>query len=244
VHRPLILRPYPIQPFQFEHEQGKVVTVDYTTADGTATAPADYNATSGTLTFQPGETAKTVSVAVVGDTLFEGDETFIFVLLNQVNAMLAGGPSQPTATISDDDAAPSFSIAPASYAEGTACANNNGGLVVAVSGAAVRIGMGWLTFVGVIVCVRVCVCEGVVFAACRANFGRECTPLRQLPAAARTARGVISTGVLAWAPAPVLCPPHSCCPSAFSLTRVSQCRSASRQPRAPSLPPSPPRLAP
>ena len=46
------------------------VTVHYATADGTATAPSDYTATSGTLTFGPGETSKPVSVPVKGDTFF------------------------------------------------------------------------------------------------------------------------------------------------------------------------------
>ena len=52
------------------------VTVAYTTADDSATAGADYTATSGTVTFLPGETVKTVPVPISGDTLSEGDETF------------------------------------------------------------------------------------------------------------------------------------------------------------------------
>jgi Calx-beta domain len=55
---------------------GKPITVNYTTADGTAIAGSDYAATNGTLTFAPGETSKTVSVQVIGDTLDEFDETF------------------------------------------------------------------------------------------------------------------------------------------------------------------------
>ena len=55
---------------------GQTVTVDYATADGTATAPADYTATPGTLTFAPGQTTKTVTVPVIGDTLDEANETF------------------------------------------------------------------------------------------------------------------------------------------------------------------------
>ena len=46
-----------------------IVTVDYATADGSATADADYSATAGTLTFAPGETAKTVLVPITDDAL-------------------------------------------------------------------------------------------------------------------------------------------------------------------------------
>ncbi|MYK68326.1 MAG: hypothetical protein F4020_01785, partial [Gammaproteobacteria bacterium] len=56
------------------------VEVGYATADGTATAPADYAATSGTLAFAPGETAKTVSVPVPDDAMDEGTETFTLAL--------------------------------------------------------------------------------------------------------------------------------------------------------------------
>ena len=53
---------------------GKTVTVDYATADGTATtAGSDYTGTTGTLTFAPGETTKTVTVTVSGDITQEAD---------------------------------------------------------------------------------------------------------------------------------------------------------------------------
>ncbi|MEN3068225.1 retention module-containing protein, partial [Uliginosibacterium sediminicola] len=52
------------------------VTVNYSTANGTATAGADYTANSGTLTFAPGETSKTITVAILNDTVYEGAETF------------------------------------------------------------------------------------------------------------------------------------------------------------------------
>jgi uncharacterized repeat protein (TIGR01451 family) len=57
------------------------VTVHYETADGSATAPGDYTATSGDLTFAPGETSKAVVVAIAGDNLSEGTET-LFVNLS------------------------------------------------------------------------------------------------------------------------------------------------------------------
>lgn len=80
---------------------GRVVTVAYATADGTATAPADYTAVSGTLTFAPGETSKTITVLVKGDTLDEPNETFLVKLSNPTNATLAR--AQGVGTITDDD---------------------------------------------------------------------------------------------------------------------------------------------
>ena len=55
---------------------GRQVSVSYATADGTATAPADYSATSGGLTFAAGETTKQVTVPVHNDVLDEIDESF------------------------------------------------------------------------------------------------------------------------------------------------------------------------
>src|SRR4029078_3486494 len=56
------------------------VTVGFATANGTATAGSDYVASSGTLTFNPGNTVKTVTVAVNGDTTGEGNEHFVVTL--------------------------------------------------------------------------------------------------------------------------------------------------------------------
>ena len=55
---------------------GREVSVQYATADGTATAPADYSAAGGGLTFAAGETTKQVTVPVHSDTLDEIDEDF------------------------------------------------------------------------------------------------------------------------------------------------------------------------
>ncbi len=83
---------------------GKVITVDYATADGTATAPADYTSAQGTLIFLPGETSKTVSVGLADDILVEQDETFTLNFSRVINALLAAG--QGTGTILDDAASP------------------------------------------------------------------------------------------------------------------------------------------
>lgn len=74
------------------------VTVGFTTADGTATAGADYTATSGTLTFNPGETVKTVTVPLLADAQDEGAEAF-FLNLTAGGAEVVIADSQALATI-------------------------------------------------------------------------------------------------------------------------------------------------
>ncbi len=78
------------------------VRVDYATSDGTATAGLDYVATSGALTFAPGQTSVTFTVTILDDTLKEGSESLHLVLSNPVNAGL-GTPSTATLSISDND---------------------------------------------------------------------------------------------------------------------------------------------
>ncbi len=77
------------------------ITVDYATANGTANAGSDYTSTSGTLTFLPGETVKTVSVSVLGDTSIESNETFTVNLSNATNATIYTGTG--TGTILNED---------------------------------------------------------------------------------------------------------------------------------------------
>src|SRR5205823_451974 len=55
---------------------GRTVTVNYATQNGTATAGSDYTAASGTITFLPGQTSKTLPIQVLGDATAEPDETF------------------------------------------------------------------------------------------------------------------------------------------------------------------------
>jgi Calx-beta domain len=77
------------------------VSISYATANGTATAPADFTAANGTVTFAPGETSKTIQVTVVGDAVYEPDETFTVGLSNPVNATIGTGSA--TGTIQNDD---------------------------------------------------------------------------------------------------------------------------------------------
>lgn len=81
------------------------VTVNYATTDGTARAGAgsDYLAATGSVTFAPGETSKTVLVQVLGDTTVEPDETFSLTLSNPSGATLGGGSA--TGLIRNDDVA-------------------------------------------------------------------------------------------------------------------------------------------
>lgn len=77
------------------------VSVSFATADGTAVAPSDYAAASGTLTFAKGQTTKTVEISVVADAAIEQDETFTVTLTQPVNATIATGTA--TGTIRNDD---------------------------------------------------------------------------------------------------------------------------------------------
>ena len=79
------------------------VSVDYATEDGTAAAGADYTATSGTLVFAAGETAKTVSVPLLDDAIDEGKETMRLKLSNPKGAYLRGIHTQAKGVIRNED---------------------------------------------------------------------------------------------------------------------------------------------
>jgi len=80
----------------------QTITVNYATADGTATAGNDYVAATGTVTFTPGQTSQPLSVSVNGDLLNEADVTFKVNLSAATNATIAD--NQGLGTIVDDDA--------------------------------------------------------------------------------------------------------------------------------------------
>ncbi len=79
------------------------VSVGYATADGTAEAGSDYESASGTVTFSPGETSKTVSVTVNGDDEAEGNETFSLSLASGANGSVDPRNSSAQAVIANDD---------------------------------------------------------------------------------------------------------------------------------------------
>jgi hypothetical protein len=107
------------------------VTIDYATADNTAIVGSDYQPTSGTLTFAPGQTTKTVSVLVNGDVTTEPNETFFVNLFNPGNASVSD--AQGLGTITNDDANPSITINDPSVVEGNAGNGPNMNFVITLS---------------------------------------------------------------------------------------------------------------
>lgn len=102
----------------------KTVTVNYLTADGSATALQDYVNRGGTLVFAPGVTAQVITVDVFGDALVEASETFTVTLSDAYGATL--GRATATGTITDDDDATVPQLPTVSIAGGTVPEGNSG----------------------------------------------------------------------------------------------------------------------
>jgi len=96
------------------------VTVNYATADGTATAGTDYVAGSGTVTFAAGQLTKTVAVTVNGDATVEPNETFLVNLASPTGATIADAQGQGTITNDDVAPLPTLSVGDVSVTEGNA----------------------------------------------------------------------------------------------------------------------------
>ncbi|WP_049935800.1 Calx-beta domain-containing protein, partial [Microcystis aeruginosa] len=79
----------------------QTITVNYATANNTATAGSDYTAKTGTLTFTPGQISQDIIISVNGDTAIEPDETFLINLSNPSNALITD--NQGLGTITNDD---------------------------------------------------------------------------------------------------------------------------------------------
>ena len=107
------------------HQDG-TYTIDYATADGTATAGADYTHTNGTLTFEPGEPGhQLVAVPILDDSFADSGETFRFVLSNPTGgSQLNRWYRSVTGTIHDDDNTPGVS---ASFPSSTATSGSHTG---------------------------------------------------------------------------------------------------------------------
>ena len=90
-------------------ESSSIVTVDYATSDDTAVAGEDYQTTTGTLTFAPGEMSSTVEIPLVGDDVYEADEAFTVELTNPDGITLANNTA--TVEIANDDQLPQITVA-------------------------------------------------------------------------------------------------------------------------------------
>ena len=92
--------------------------VSWATAPGTATAPGDFTAASGTAALTRSNPSRVVSVPVIGDALNETTETFVVNLSNLVGSPGTIGDAQGVATITDDDPVPVLSVNDVSVTEG------------------------------------------------------------------------------------------------------------------------------
>ena len=98
------------------------VSVSFRTVDGSARSPADYQARTGTVEFQPGQQAADISVSVVGETLREPDEDFFVVLSNAVGGIIDDGTGR--GIILTDEPATAVSVSDASVVEGTGASSS------------------------------------------------------------------------------------------------------------------------
>jgi predicted extracellular nuclease len=98
-----------------DHPAADAVSVDWTTANGTALSGSDYLATGGSITFAPGETSKTVAVPVIGDSVAEANETLTVTLSNVSGGTIADGSG--AGTIVNDDLVNYFSLASGNFSE-------------------------------------------------------------------------------------------------------------------------------
>ena len=94
----------------------QTVSVHYQTTGNSAVSGADFQTTSGTLSFAPGELTKTIAVPILDDSLNEFTETFLLNLYNPVNAVIMKG--QGTGSITDSDPVPTVTLNNVSVVEG------------------------------------------------------------------------------------------------------------------------------
>ncbi len=107
-----------------DHPVDTSISVDYSTADGTATSGSDYQSTTGTLTFNPNQQTQTITIPLINTSLVEDEEYFLVNLSNlQSNGRdVVLGMTQTVVTITDTDQ-PAFSIDDIIVNEGSATAN-------------------------------------------------------------------------------------------------------------------------
>ncbi len=106
----------------------QIVTVDYSSGDGTAVAGSDYTEANGTVTFAPSETTKKILLVANDDIDIENNETFTVTLFNATGGATIAD-SQGVVTITDDDSARQISIDDQITAEGDATPHYRGAFV-------------------------------------------------------------------------------------------------------------------
>lgn len=136
---------------------GQTITVNYATADITATNGVDYVGVTGTLTFNPGSTTPVTQIPPItinGDTLNEATEAFTLTLSNPTGGATVGAPGTATVNIADDgDVPPTVTFSAVPYVTPEGNANNNVTITVNFdrpSGQTVSLGYG--TSAGPITC--------------------------------------------------------------------------------------------
>ncbi len=97
-------------------------TVNYSIIPGNATPDADYTPITGTLVFADASTAKTLSIAILNDTLSEGSETMTLSLTTPTGGAIIESPTSATITITDDEAPSSGSSSSATSSTSSATA--------------------------------------------------------------------------------------------------------------------------
>ena len=100
---------------------GETVSINYATANGTATAGDDYTAKNGSLTFNAGETSKTIQLFIIDDTVDDDNETLTLTLSDPSGAEISDG--QATGTITNSEPQPltaAFKSMPGSHDGSTA----------------------------------------------------------------------------------------------------------------------------
>lgn len=102
------------------HASTETSSVDYVTSDDTAVSSGgnvDYTSASGTLTFLPGETSKSIAISINSDSIDEDNESFALTISNAIN-LSSISQSVDSVTITDDDASPTISISDVTVEEG------------------------------------------------------------------------------------------------------------------------------
>jgi len=112
-------------PVRLSRPSDSVIELNYTTADGSAVAGEDFEATTGTVRFEPGQTAQAVAVPVFGDEDLEGTEVFSLVVSPDGSIANGVAGASGAATILDDDASASEPVL--SVSDGLAVEADGGG---------------------------------------------------------------------------------------------------------------------